>query len=351
MSKTKILFIASTYLDLYKEIVYELEKQQYDVCVIPNVVIRFDPRFGKCQNLFIRIYSRIYSRIFASRRKYWENMVRRSEFNQKYDIFFCLNGHSIDEILINHLKKINRNIKTVLYLWDSDSHYKFSKTFTFFDEIFTFDRHDAIRFNITHLPIFWINNETIEVSNEYQISFIGSYRPERYRLIKNIIKQIEQMNLLYYIKLFVPVKHPSIYFKTKYLLYRMLFMNEKIEEWKVEHNRFTPSFVINHPILVQQFNDIMKRSLCILDTDIPSQNGLTARLIWALAANKKIITTNKDIVNYPFYSPDRVLIIDRKNPHIQYDFITYSIDDANLLNGLIELRIDNWIKTILGHYQ
>ncbi|GAP72131.1 hypothetical protein SAMD00024442_25_18 [Candidatus Symbiothrix dinenymphae] len=344
MNRQRVFFLAPTYMNLYKDIVVELEKQQYDVFVTEDILIRFNADYRD-----IPFRNKVRGKIFPTRYKYWEKMIRQPEFNEKYDIFLCINGCSLDKILIEHLKKMNPNIKTILYLWDTNNYYNFSKYIDLFDKVFTFDRVDAIFLKIRHLPNFWVdrgadNRQVIE----YQLSFIGSLHDDRYWLIKNILKQVEEMQISYYVKLFVPTVIPSFFSTIRRLWYRIFLRKKKIEEWNVTFGRYVPSFATNQLTEPQEFNRILEKSLCILDTDRASQSGLTPRLIWALAANKKIITTNKDIINYPFYSPDRILIIDREKPNIPYSFITESVDNTKPLSGIIDLRIDNWLKTMLN---
>lgn len=79
---------------------------------------------------------------------------------------------------------------------------------------------------------------------------------------------------------------------------------------------------------------------------IESQTDTTPRLIWALAMNKKIITTNQYIKYMPFYDPDNIFIIDRNNPRIDLNFLKSQPKET--IHPLIKtLRIDYWKKQIL----
>jgi hypothetical protein len=48
----------------------------------------------------------------------------------------------------------------------------------------------------------------------------------------------------------------------------------------------------------------------VIDIVQRGQSGLTMRAIEALAAGKKIITNNKNIINEPFYNNKNIMIID-----------------------------------------
>ena len=92
---------------------------------------------------------------------------------------------------------------------------------------------------------------------------------------------------------------------------------------------------------------IIEASDCVLDTDMQVQAGPTPRLIWALAQGKKVITTNSNIINMPFYDPNRILVIDRKNPIIDIDFLKNNAPYKHI-DSLFKLRIDNWIKELIN---
>lgn len=53
----------------------------------------------------------------------------------------------------------------------------------------------------------------------------------------------------------------------------------------------------------------------------PLQTGLTMRTIESIGAQKKLITTNRDIVNYDFYRPENILIVDRERPAVDAEFL------------------------------
>ena len=55
---------------------------------------------------------------------------------------------------------------------------------------------------------------------------------------------------------------------------------------------------------------IVKHSKCVLDSPQDNQDGATIRVIESLAAKVKLITTNKDLVNYDFYNPKNIYIYD-----------------------------------------
>lgn len=62
---------------------------------------------------------------------------------------------------------------------------------------------------------------------------------------------------------------------------------------------------------------------------------------------KKIISTNRNFLNAPFYNSEQIRIIDRDNPILDIDFIKN--DKQFDMHPYFEmLRIDNWCKEIIG---
>ena len=61
---------------------------------------------------------------------------------------------------------------------------------------------------------------------------------------------------------------------------------------------------------------------------------------------RKFITTNKDIVNYDFYNSNNILVIDRKNPIIDFDFLMTPYEELDE-NIYYKYSLENWILEVL----
>ena len=102
-----------------------------------------------------------------------------------------------------------------------------------------------------------------------------------------------------------------------------------------------------------EFRAMINRSKVIVDTHPEHQDGMTARFMWAMGAGKKIITTNVSIVDYDFYTPNSIFVIDKPlNEKIENSLWTFINEDSNandIVRGIInKYKIDNWIKTIIN---
>src|SRR5690606_22427697 len=105
--------------------------------------------------------------------------------------------------------------------------------------------------------------------------------------------------------------------------------------------------VVKDYISLKEVINYMEGSTILLDIQKENQEGLSFRVFEALGYEKKLITTNKDIVNYDFYNPNNILIIDRENPHIPKTFLdsSYSTVSENIIK---KYRRESWIQQVFG---
>ncbi len=118
---------------------------------------------------------------------------------------------------------------------------------------------------------------------------------------------------------------------------------EDIERYLISKGEKTYSFISKDYYSPDEMNKIMAESRSVLDTDRELQGGTTPRLIWAMALNKHIFTTNKKIIELPFYKSDSIHIIDRNDPYVDLALASNS-QDINTRNDVLNYRIDNWVK-------
>lgn len=348
----KILFIANNYLNLYKEIEKELIHQGH------NVITIIDPNYGsyvraKCKlpiRLQIKKYFAEKNRIFD---KYWQTKcLVEPQLNQAYDLLFVIQGLSFSPVLLDHLRHYNPNIKSSLYIWDSNLTFDFFHNAPYFDKVFSFDwydvQHDESR-KVKYLPFFW-TKDLEEYDNEdivYDISSVGTSHDGRLKIFKTLEAKFREKNICYYFQLYIP--RELLTCKNRIKLFCLKFKgndNETFENLQLATGIKKYSFVTNRLLPPQELNRITVRSKSVLDTDRELQFGTTPRLIWALAANKHVYTTNQKVVHFPFFNEKYIHIIDRKNPVIDFRLLTTNLK-VTPRETVIHLRIDNWIKNFL----
>ena len=346
----RILFIANSHLNLYKDIEEELLRQGHQVITVEDKMFKTDPfyRMGD-----FAILKKGLFKVFNPHNSYWKKKIRKDKrLSDHFDMLLVLSGASIGKYLIEYLEKTNPNIRKVLYTWDSCTYYDFNRLTHWFDKCYTFDLLDSKSSAFWKLlPIYYVPSEQLSnVHKEYDLFCIGTNHDGRYSLLKKIIPQLKENGLKYYIKLVEQRTNLSLKSKIKYNIIKRFFSSSN-EEFIDEMEFVFHADELNlrsHEIV--QRNEYDKRSSmshCILDSQRENQSGLTARFIWALADKQKIATTNKWVLEYPFINHGQVCVIDKNDPIIPINFMKSSLGEDEVTDVTF-LRIDNWVKELLS---
>jgi len=67
--------------------------------------------------------------------------------------------------------------------------------------------------------------------------------------------------------------------------------------------------------------EMVQESKCVLDFVYSKQTGLSMRAFESMAAHRKYITNNAEVMNYDFYNPFNILVVDALNPDVPKEFI------------------------------
>lgn len=266
--------------------------------------------------------------------KYHDQIIDRVKDN-KYDIIFFYKGEAVSTDTMKRIKALWPNAYYVLYFPDSiRNNAGARKIIPFFNDCYTFDKDDTKEYNISFLPLFYSDN-MLNISNskcipKYDLFFVGTVHSDRYNFIKKIVKQYEQKGR----KSFTWFYFPSVV-----LYYKMCFENPVVRKAPKSEFKFDTLSASDLALRLAESN-------VVLDIQHPKQTGLTMRTIETLGAKKKLITTNPQIVDYDFYNPNNILVVDRTNPVIPDSFIESPYEDVpeNIYN---KYYIDNWCKTLL----
>jgi len=280
-----------------------------------------------------------------------KNPYARSQWTQKlieeigdrhFDIFLCLPITPFKKSFMIWLRQCNPNIRCVLFLWDCVdgimSYYK--DYFHLFDKIWTFDRDDSEKYGFTYQPDFYVNDDTISYGQcFYDMNFIGN--------LSHCKAVFDRPNILSYIQ----------HFSEKYRLRSFLYLKYSDHESKLHHylgiskkyekiiNPFSHEDFMHTEILsLKEVNDKQKDARVIIDLTHENRQGLTINAITALAKGKKLLTTNKRIVQESFYNPANIFVLNSKDPWIDINFFKSYPQPVNMSG----LRIDNWLRTVLN---
>ena len=166
---------------------------------------------------------------------------------------------------------------------------------------------------------------------KYDISFIGTGHADRVKIVKEVMRQCQQAGKKTFDYIFIP--HPIVFWVNK--IKNRDFKGVSAHDVKFEMLPF------------EKLYSTYANSRCVVDVENPGQHGLTMRSIEIIGLRRKFITTNRDIVNYDFYNPNNILVLDRKNSIVDMSFFDKPYE--MLPDEIYEkYSLRNWILEVLG---
>ena len=285
--------------ELFKHVCDQYGMLFHDIADKPN-----EGPFGKIAGrLHIRFYER---KLFH----YYKKAI--DKFRDSFDYIIVIRGEYTPVKAIKYLREKNQKAKIILYMWDSIiNNHGIEKKWPLFDKVFTFDRADYLnnKDRIGFIPLFYCEEYIKRINKNapiiYDIAFIGTAHGDRAKIVKSIEKECEKYGLRLYKFLYSP--HILVYYYNKLFNKDYKYISKKELSFKA--------------LTQKQIYEIYNQSKCVLDIEIKTQTGLTMRTMDILGLNKKMITTNHDIINYDFYRESNVQLLDRNNIEIDKDFL------------------------------
>lgn len=290
-------------------------------------------------NAWVKAAIRINKKLISKYIEQYFEKVMQTVRTKKYDVVFLISGQSLSfsPNMIEEIKRCQPEARFLLYQWDSQTNFPYIKQVQkFFDKCYSFDRRDIKETpSLKFLPLFY--SKTYEAigrakvdTYKYDFCFVGTAHPKKYKFINMMSDQLKVVYPNQFIYFFFP--SPIVYF------YR------KIVNKEVRHAKYSEFHYV--PLKGKEMNEVYEGSKCVLDSAQDGQLGLTIRVLEALGARKKLITTNEDIINYDFYRPENIYVykggIDLKNIFFQTDYI----DIEEEVYEKYSLR--SWLKEILS---
>lgn len=242
-------------------------------------------------------------------RRYIKGVIDENR-DKQYDCVLVVKGEGITPQAIALLRQAYPGAKFILYLWDSvDNIRDCERRMPLYDRVLTFDPVDARRFNIPFLPIPYGRQYARDSGEEpenyrYDLAFVGTAHSIRPRVVKQVAEECEKNGRTCFTYFYSP--HVLVYLFNKLTNpdYRWITRREV---------HFTP-------LPEERLLEIYRESRCVLDIEHPGQHGATTRPVEMLPMRKKIITTNTELRDFPFFNENNFCIIDRDDPKIRDSF-------------------------------
>ncbi len=235
------------------------------------------------------------------------------------DVILTIKGDFVDPKYLKALKPFTH--KSIGFFNDNSYRCpKIKRALHCFDQVFSFEKEDCENFGLHFAPN-WIYTQKPEIQPEFNYA------------VFNISSKDKRLQTL--IKIAQDLKSKNIGYKFMVLDKEATLPSDEIDYFKTK-------------IPLEEVNQLVAHSKTLLDINRPGQKGLTFRVFESLGLEKKLITTNADIVNYDFYNPNNILVIDESNPLIPADF--FEKEYQKLPDALFyKYTLDGWIdQVILG---
>ena len=317
MFKQRIILFAPLFYGYWKYIKDALERQGFDVSFVTY-------RMGKWGDTFYSLKSP------SNQEKKYTDVIfeRLKKLKGRWDYLIVIKGNYFTERHLAYLKKQNPALKTIMYQWDSINNNDYTGLASQFHKVFTFDFKDAEDYGYNYLPLFYtndINPINSGYSEDIDLLLVGLYNKPRYEYLRRLEELKNIVNVRTYI-----VVPPMLYLK------KQLLHNE-LEIKRLYDIHFTP---LNRPQLI----NLYQRSKVFVDICRENQTGMSMRTIEAYGMNKKLLTSNRNIIKDPWVKEIQVLDSNADDKAI----ISFINSPVKKYDNRIKLSIQEWVKALLS---
>ncbi|MEM6721141.1 MAG: hypothetical protein AAF611_17560 [Bacteroidota bacterium] len=288
------------YKDVHAEILY-----------LDQPAFQYKNTFHKAQNFFSKLFlGKNLKKTFVS-----DRIKTSLKALGEQDEIFIIRPDMLPDATLEFIKSYTK--KCIAYYYDSTRRFpRKVDIISMFDVVYSYDKLDVEKYNL-----FFLTNYIFEESNhaDYDYQFFNiSTNDYRFPLLENLAKYLKENDWTYNIQVYNGSDMP-----TKYV--EIITTQKSIEE----------------------VSNLIQKAKIIVEIQRTEQVGLSFRIFEALGHRKKLITTNNDIVNYDFYHPQNILVVDENNIEIPADFVTseYIEIDEKILS---KYKIKNWVKPIFN---
>lgn len=313
-----LLFIAPYFFSYEKYIANELEKLGYKVYIIYENVEEFS------------YLSKLMIKLKGDKQTYYDNYYKKKISSIKFDLVLVIRGSFLSLDVINYIKEYSPNAKFYMYQWDSvNNNSNALEIASSFDQVSTFDIHDAEKYKWNYRPLFYINSSSRVGSRKYDVAYICTLHSQRIRVFQKL-KKIDGKKYLY------------LYSKFSH------FIKERYFHKNIDFDGISLNDVEFKPLSLEQVNVVMGESNIIIDYTHPAQTGFTMRTCESIGHRCKLVTNNKLVKEADFYNENNIYIYDTDNFEIPDSFLKIPFTELpqEVFN---RYSISSWIKEIIDY--
>lgn len=327
LDKKKILFIGPVFFGYYLNIIEVIEHAGGEVEFISDY----------SHTIWAKLFKNINKKIYDWYNNRYLQIVLSKIHQKEFDIIFIIKGTIISVEFLSRIKERNINARFITYQWDSIKNFDYQHVIPFFTDIFSFDIEDCKNIHkLKYLPLpFFFHEDYIKLASvkenhqtDIDILFVGTFYIERYYQLVELSRLFRRSGIRFYCYHYIPFLS---YLKA--LSKGKIYGNIRFR--KISHNK-----ILN----------LYQRSKIILDLPHVGQSGYTNRVLDAIGAGKKLITTNDNIKNEWFYSENNIYIIKKFKDMELNNFISIPFDRNGIQQHIHNHSIEKWVKSIFYYY-
>ena len=227
--------------------------------------------------------------------------IKLDENNEYYFIFPNGEINPVSASFFNKLKK-KYNVHYILFVMDHWTHEVNNITRMYmkrmkFDYVLTINIDDAQKYGFIYHPVpYSVLPNSMQKKKECDLFFIGNEK-NRLKILLDIYGFLRAQNV------------------------EMTYMISDVDNSEMTQD----GIIYNKKIPYTECIEYVKASNCILEVLTPGQSGSSLRYYEAVCYNKKLLTNNVHVKEYPFYNPKYIHIF--QSPHdIDYNWVKERID-------------------------
>lgn len=317
-----LLFIGPKFYNYHEIIKKGFEDAGYEVDY-------FDDR--PSADFWIKVFVRLNKKLIKNKIRKHFNEIKQAVSTKKYDVIFVLYGQSFNKEMFSELKETSPDSKYIFYMYDPISSLPDRAYLVeVFDKCYSFDYRDCQKYvGFKFLPLFYSLDNYPKLEKKYDACFVGTMMPGKFSVVHKMLSELKE--------------HGFIIFDFEYLQSKLVWLYYKIFKKDFRKSKLK-DFYFNR-ISNDEANSILLSSDIIIDCPKEGQTGLTIRTFEALAANKKMITTNKTIKYYDFYKPENIYVYEGA---FNFDDVFFK-KEYQLVDSEIKKKysINSWVNEIL----
>lgn len=326
----KKLFILGNGVDWCEKSLQGIQKHENVYLVNKKI-----PVYGKIKPRIAKIYFsyRINRKFKLPFKTFWyKDMKEKIKENVGINDEICvlIYDHNVfggEETFLKYLKKHFKNIK-LAYIFTNIVNYTAAKERKYLDKlnnwydiVFAFDPKDAEKYNFEYSPLIYDADDSYnkrDTENKDNLVFYVGQAKDRLEVLLKSYERLKELGV-----------------KCDFHIANVLDGNKKYDN-EIVYNKF------------MSYNDAVnyiKKATCLIDIIQGDSTGLTIKTCEAVCYDKKLITTNKHVKEYPFYDPRYIRVMESIND-IDLDFFNENADVHYSKEGKNYFSADSFLKRL-----